>query len=81
MAGELSRVTVVGKKKRVDVAVPSSTLIGEYSARLAGCAEQERDPTPPPPGRWRPRVRSRCRSRHPLLNSASATARCCICAT
>ena len=48
MAGELSRVTVVGKKKRVDVAVPSSTPIGEYSARLARLCGQERDPMLPP---------------------------------
>ncbi len=46
--GELSRVTVVGQRKRVDVAVPAVTPIGEYVGRLARMCGQERDPMMPP---------------------------------
>ncbi len=46
--GELSRVTVVGDRKRVDVALPAATPIGEYVARLARICAQDRDPMMPP---------------------------------
>ncbi|WP_432974619.1 EsaB/YukD family protein [Dactylosporangium sp. CA-233914] len=48
MAEGQSRVTVVGAHKRVDVALPTSTPIGEYSARLAELCGQDRDPLKPP---------------------------------
>jgi hypothetical protein len=42
-----SRVTVVGARKRVDVALPSSAPIGEYSAGLANlCGQDRRGPMP-----------------------------------
>ena len=46
--GELSRVTVVGERRRVDVAVPAATPIGEYVVRLARMCGQERDAMMPP---------------------------------
>jgi type VII secretion integral membrane protein EccD len=46
--GELSRVTVIGDRKRVDVALPAATPIGEYVARLARICGQDRDPVMPP---------------------------------
>ncbi len=42
-----SRVTVIGARKRVDVAVPTATPIGEYVAGLADlCGQQRRGPLP-----------------------------------
>jgi WXG100 protein secretion system (Wss), protein YukD len=46
--GELSRVTVVGDRGRVDVALPAATPIGEYVVRLARMCGQDRDPMMPP---------------------------------
>jgi WXG100 protein secretion system (Wss), protein YukD len=43
-----SRVTVVGARKRVDVALPSAAPIGEYSAGLASLCGQERPGALPP---------------------------------
>jgi type VII secretion integral membrane protein EccD len=48
MAGELSRVTVVGARKQVDVAVPAATPIGQYMPRLARMCGQDRNPMLPP---------------------------------
>ena len=48
MADEMSRVTVIGAHRRVDVAVPTSTPIGEYTARLAAMCGQERNDALPP---------------------------------
>jgi MFS family permease len=48
MAGDLSRVTVVGAHKRVDVAIPTATPIGEYVPRLARMCGQDRNPMLPP---------------------------------
>ncbi len=45
---EQSRITVVGTRRRVDVAVPSWTPIGEYAARLATICGQERHDVMPP---------------------------------
>jgi hypothetical protein len=45
---EQSRITVVGTRRRVDVAVPSWTPIGEYAARLATICGQERNDVMPP---------------------------------
>jgi hypothetical protein len=44
---EQSRITVVGAHRRVDVAVPSWTPIGEYAARLATICGQERSDVMP----------------------------------
>jgi hypothetical protein len=44
----MSRVTVVGAHRRVNVALPTSTPIGEYTARLAAMCGQERDDALPP---------------------------------
>lgn len=43
-----SRVTVVGTRRRVDVALPSAAPIGEYSAGLAHLCGQEQRGTVPP---------------------------------
>jgi hypothetical protein len=48
LADEMSRVTVIGAHRRVDVAVPANTPIGEYTARLAAMCGQERDDALPP---------------------------------
>lgn len=45
---EQSRITVVGTRRRVDVAVPSWTPIGEYAGRLATICGQERNDVMPP---------------------------------
>jgi ESX secretion system protein EccD len=45
---EQSRITVVGSRRRVDVAVPSWTPIGEYADRLATICGQERNDVMPP---------------------------------
>jgi type VII secretion integral membrane protein EccD len=45
---EQSRITVVGTRRRADVAVPSWTPIGEYAARLATICGQERNDVMPP---------------------------------
>lgn len=42
-----SRVTVVGTRRRVDVAVPTLAPIGEYSGRLARLCGDDRDPIRP----------------------------------
>jgi len=43
-----SRVTVVGTRKRVDVALPTTAPIGEYVAGLAElCGQERRSPLPP----------------------------------
>jgi hypothetical protein len=43
-----SRITVVGTRRRVDVAVPSWTPIGEYATRLATiCGQEQNDVMPP----------------------------------
>jgi len=43
-----SRVTVVGTRKRVDVALPTAAPIGEYVAGLAElCGQERRNPLPP----------------------------------
>jgi hypothetical protein len=42
MADGRSRVTVIGARKRVDVALPSAAPIGEYSAGLASLCGQDR---------------------------------------
>jgi hypothetical protein len=43
-----SRITVVGTRHRVDVAVPSWTPIGEYATRLATiCGQEQNDVMPP----------------------------------
>jgi hypothetical protein len=43
-----SRVTVVGARRRVDVALPAAAPIGEYSAGLAGlCGQDSRGALPP----------------------------------
>jgi hypothetical protein len=45
---EQSRITVVGARKRIDVAVPSWTPIGEYTTRLAAiCGQEQGDVMPP----------------------------------
>ena len=45
---EQSRITVVGDRKRIDIAVPSWTPIGEYAARLAAiCGQEQSDVMPP----------------------------------
>lgn len=45
---EQSRITVVGTRRRVDVAVPSWTPIGEYATRLATiCGQEQSDVMPP----------------------------------
>jgi len=45
---EQSRITVVGARRRVDVAVPSWTPIGEYATRLATiCGQEQSDVMPP----------------------------------
>jgi hypothetical protein len=43
-----SRVTVIGTRKRVDVALPSAAPIGEYSAGLANLCDQDRRGSLPP---------------------------------
>jgi hypothetical protein len=45
---EQSRITVVGTRRRVDVAVPSWTPIGEYADRLATICGQDRNDVMPP---------------------------------
>jgi WXG100 protein secretion system (Wss), protein YukD len=45
---EQSRITVVGTRRRVDVAVPSWTPIGEYATRLATICGQENNDVMPP---------------------------------
>ncbi|GAA5179158.1 hypothetical protein GCM10023322_08310 [Rugosimonospora acidiphila] len=45
---EQSRITVVGDRRRVDVAVPSWTPIGEYATRLATICGQEHSDVMPP---------------------------------
>ncbi|MFG1610436.1 EsaB/YukD family protein [Actinoplanes sp. NPDC049265] len=48
MANEQSRITVIGAHRRVDVAVPSISPIGEYAPRLAEiCEESGPDAMPP----------------------------------
>ncbi|GAB2943595.1 hypothetical protein GCM10027280_35300 [Micromonospora polyrhachis] len=48
MANEQSRITVVGTHRRVDIAVPSATPIGEYAPRLAElCGQKEAGIMPP----------------------------------
>jgi type VII secretion integral membrane protein EccD len=43
-----SRVTVVGTRKRIDVALPTTAPIGEYVAGLADlCGQEHRHPLPP----------------------------------
>ncbi|HWS36347.1 MAG TPA: EsaB/YukD family protein [Actinoplanes sp.] len=45
---EQSRITVVGTRRRVDIAVPSWTPIGEYAGRLAAiCGQDQADVMPP----------------------------------
>ncbi|WP_433534603.1 EsaB/YukD family protein [Micromonospora sp. CA-249363] len=45
---EQSRITVVGTRRRVDVAVPSWTPVGEYAGRLATlCGQDPNDVMPP----------------------------------
>lgn len=44
----MSRVTVVGSRRRIAIAVPSATPIGEYSARLAAMCGQDQDDNLPP---------------------------------
>ncbi|WP_432992169.1 EsaB/YukD family protein [Dactylosporangium sp. CA-233914] len=48
MIDQLSRVTVVGTRKRVDVTLPSAAPVGEYAGRLAELCGQERDDVFPP---------------------------------
>ncbi|MER7277842.1 EsaB/YukD family protein [Dactylosporangium sp. NPDC000244] len=48
MADDLSRVTVIGEGRRIDVAVPAATPIGEYVPRLARMCGQHHDPMLPP---------------------------------
>ncbi|GGK78669.1 type VII secretion integral membrane protein EccD [Mangrovihabitans endophyticus] len=48
MASQLSRISVVGDRKRVDLAVPSRTMIGEYAPRLAElCGHEPTGPMSP----------------------------------
>ncbi|MGW0435122.1 EsaB/YukD family protein [Micromonospora sp. NPDC003197] len=48
MANEQSRITVVGARRRVDIAVPSDAPIGEYAPRLAElCGQKETGVMPP----------------------------------
>ncbi|MEU8210348.1 EsaB/YukD family protein [Micromonospora sp. NPDC049044] len=50
MATEQSRITVIGTRRRIDLAVPASTPIGEYVPRLAElCGEEE---SPAMPAAW-----------------------------
>src|SRR5689334_1952200 len=48
MSNTLSRVTVVGARKKVDLAIPSDAPIVEYSDRLARLCEQEESDELPP---------------------------------
>ncbi|WP_432827548.1 EsaB/YukD family protein [Dactylosporangium sp. CA-092794] len=43
MVDELSRITVIGARRRVDIAVPSRAPVGEYVTRLADLCGQDRD--------------------------------------
>src|SRR5215510_12536199 len=43
-----SRITVVGGRKRVDVAVPTATPVGEYATELAQMCGQTRRGIMPP---------------------------------
>ena len=43
-----SRVTVIGARRRVDVALPAGAPIGEYSAGLAGLCGQDSHRALPP---------------------------------
>jgi ESX secretion system protein EccD len=48
MADQRSLVTVVGTRKRVDVALPAGAPVGEYAARLADlCGQDSHDVFPP----------------------------------
>ncbi|MDR7274226.1 EsaB/YukD family protein [Catenuloplanes atrovinosus] len=48
MADQRSLVTVVGARKRVDVALPATTPVGEYAGRLADlCGQDGHDVFPP----------------------------------
>jgi hypothetical protein len=48
VSGQRSRVTVVGTRKRVDVALPSVAPVGEYAGRLADlCGQETHDVFPP----------------------------------
>lgn len=47
MADQQCRVTVVGQRRRVDLAVPATAPIGEYVGELAGmCGESDDDAMP-----------------------------------
>lgn len=47
MADQHCRVTVVGQRRRVDLAVPATASIGEYATELAGmCGENDDDAMP-----------------------------------
>ncbi|GLZ01026.1 EsaB/YukD family protein [Actinoplanes sp. NBRC 103695] len=48
MAKEQSRITVVGPQRRVDLAVPATTPIGEYAPSLAEMCGADESPTMPP---------------------------------
>lgn len=48
MLDERSRVTVIGQRKSVDVALPAAAPIGEYAARLAGMCGQDSHGALPP---------------------------------
>lgn len=48
MANEQSRITIVGPQRRVDLAVPATTPIGEYVPGLAEMCGADESPTMPP---------------------------------
>lgn len=47
MANEQSRITVIGTRRRIDLAVPATTPVGEYVPRLAELCGEDESPTMP----------------------------------